>query len=61
MTHVACKSKLRSVERSSMHQRPGNLVAIGLAVVYNAQAVHAFSAEIKCLQCIHSPAYANKG
>ena len=35
-----------------MHQGPGNWVAIGHAVVYYARAAHAFSAGIKCRQCI---------
>ena len=33
------------------HPYPGNRVAIGLTVVYYAQAAHAFSAEIKCRHC----------
>ena len=48
LTVVACATKLRSVVRSSMHPCPGNWVAIGRAVVYYAQAAHAFSAGIKC-------------
>ena len=44
MTHVACKSKLRTVVRSSMFPCPGKWVAIGCAVVYCAQTAHAFSA-----------------
>ena len=44
MTHVACKSKLRSVVRSPMHPCPGNWVAIGREVVYYARAANAFSA-----------------
>ena len=51
MTHVACESKLVSFVRSYMHQGPRNLAAIRHAVVYNAQAAHAFSAGIKCLHC----------
>ena len=51
MTQVACESKLRSVVRSSMHPCPENLIAIGRAVVYYAQAAHAFSAGIKCRHC----------
>ena len=51
MTHVAFESKLVSFVRSYMHQGPGNLAAIRHAVVYNAQAAHAFSAGIKCLHC----------
>ena len=39
-TYVACKSKLRSVVRSSMHPCLGNWVAIGRAVVYYARAAH---------------------
>ena len=52
MTHEACKSKLRSVVRSSMHPYPGNWVAIGRAVVYYALATRAFSAGIRCWHCI---------
>ena len=51
MTHVVCESKLRLVVRSSMRPCPGNWVAIRHAVVYFAQAVHAFSAGIKCRHC----------
>ena len=47
MTHVVSESKLRLVVRSSMHPCPGNWVA----VVYFAQAIHAFSAGIKCRHC----------
>ena len=36
MTHVASQSKLLSVVRSSMHTWPGNWVAIGCEVVYDA-------------------------
>ena len=39
-----------------MHQCPGNLVAIGHAVVNYARAAHAFSAGIKCPYCIVRPA-----
>ena len=46
--------KLRLVVRSSMQLCPGKLVAIGHAVVYFAQATHAFSAGIKCRHCITS-------
>ena len=35
-----------------MHPCPGNWVAIGHAVVYFAQADHAFSAGIKCRHCM---------
>ena len=52
MTHVPCESKLRSFVRSSMHLCPGNVVAIGRAVVYYARAAHTFSAGIKCRHCI---------
>ena len=52
-THVACESKLRSVVRSCMHPFPGNLVAIGRAVVYYACAAYAFSAGIKCRHCTY--------
>ena len=48
MTHVACKSKLRSVVRSFMHSCARNWVAVVRAVVYYAQPAHAFSAGIKC-------------
>ena len=34
-----------------MHLCPGNLVAIGRAVVYYARAAHTFSAGIKCRHC----------
>ena len=51
MTHVACRSKLRSVVRSSMHLCPGTWMAIERAVVYYARAAHAFSAGIKCRHC----------
>ena len=54
MTHVAFKSKLRSVVRSSMHPCPGNWVAIGCVVADYASAAHAFSAGIKCRHCITS-------
>ena len=54
MTHEACKSKLRSVVRSSMHPYPGNRVAIGRAVVYYAWAARQLSAGIKCRHCITS-------
>ena len=37
MTHIACETKLLSVVRSSIHSWPGNLVAIGHAVVYYAR------------------------
>ena len=49
MSHVACEYKLWSVVRSSMHQ--GNWVTIKHAVVYYAQAAHAFSAGIKSRHC----------
>ena len=51
MTNVACESKLRSLVVSSMHPFPGNWVAIGCAVTYNAWATHAFGAGIKCRHC----------
>ena len=51
MTHEACKSKLRSVVRSSIHPYPGNWVAIGRAVVYYASAASEFSAGIKRRHC----------
>ena len=37
MTNVAGETKLLSVVRSSIHSLPGNLVAIGCAVVYCAR------------------------
>ena len=37
MTHVACETTLLSVVRSSIYSCPGNLVAIGRAVVYYAR------------------------
>ena len=51
MTHVACRSKLRPIVRSSVHPRPGNRVAIRSTVVYYSRAAHAFSAGIKCRHC----------
>ena len=52
MTRVACESKLRLVIRSSINPCQGNWVAIGLTVVYYAQAAHTFSAGIKYRHCI---------
>ena len=52
MANVACDLKLRSFVSSSIHLCPGNLVATGRAVVYNARAAHTFSAWIKCRHCI---------
>ena len=49
MSYVACEYMLWSVVRSSIHPSPGNWVPIRSAVVYYAQAVHAFSAGIKSL------------
>ena len=51
MTHVACKSKLRSFVRPSMDPCPGNWAAIGRAVVYYVWAAQALSAGIKCPHC----------
>ena len=51
VTEVACESQLRSVVESSMYQRPGNYVATRLAVVYHAQAAHAFIAGIEYQHC----------
>ena len=51
MTHVPCKSKLRSVVRLSMHLCPGNWVANRCAVVYYARAAQVLSAGIKCRHC----------
>ena len=48
VTHVACKSKLRSVVRLSMYPCPGNWMAVGCAVVYYARTDHTLSAGIKC-------------
>ena len=45
MTKVPCKSKLRSVVKSSMYLGPGNWVAIRPAVVYYARATDAFSVD----------------
>ena len=42
MNHLACKSKLRLVVRSSMHQCPRNRMPIGRAVVYDIRAAQAF-------------------
>ena len=44
MTHVACKSNLRSVVRSSMYLYPENQIAIRRVVVYFGGAAHTFSA-----------------
>ena len=57
MPHVAYKSNLRSVVRSSVHPCPGNWVAIGHAVVYYALADQAFSAGIRLLHCTYIYAY----
>ena len=35
-----------------MHPRPGNWMAIGCAIMYSAWSAHAFSAGIKCRDCI---------
>ena len=51
MAHVTCKSKLRSVLKSSMHPCPESWVAIGRVVVYYARVARAFSAGIKCRHC----------
>ena len=51
MTHVGCKSELRSVARSSMHPCRGNRITIRRAVVFYAWAAHEFSAGIKCRDC----------
>ena len=48
MTHVACKSKLCSVVRSSLQPCPGNWMAIRRAVENYAPAAHT----IKYRQCI---------
>ena len=51
-THLAYKSKLLSVVRSSMYLGPGNYATIDWAlVVYYA---HTFSAGIKCQHCTAS-------
>ena len=50
MTHVGCKSKLRSVVGSFMHACTGNWVESGCTVVCYAQA---FSARIECPQCMY--------
>ena len=52
MTNVSCKTKLRSVVRSSLHPCPENWEAIGLAVVYYARAAHLFSTGIECRNCM---------
>ena len=52
MSQVACESKLRSVIRSSIHPCQCNWVGIGHTVVKYAQAAHAFSAGIKCWDCM---------
>ena len=60
MTHVAWKSKIRSVLKSSMHLGPGSWVTVGSAVVYYAWADNTFSAGIKCRHCtcrVHSVYY----
>ena len=51
MTHVDCKSEVRSVIRSFLHQYPKKWVAIGHVVVYYARSAHRFSARIKCRHC----------
>ena len=51
MTHEACELKLLSVVRSCMHQGPGNWVAIGHVVVYNALAAQTISTGIKYRHC----------
>ena len=51
MAHVACRSKLCLVVRSSMPPCLKNWVAIRRAVVYYARAAHAFSAGIECRHC----------
>ena len=51
MGHVACKSKLHSFVRSSMHPCQGKWVAIGCAVVCHSLASHAFSPGIICRHC----------
>ena len=52
MPHVACKSKLRSFVRSSVHPCPGNWVAIERLVVHYTRSDHPFGAGIKCRHCI---------
>ena len=55
-THIACKSKLCSVVRSSIHPPcQGTWVAIGHSVVYFARAAHANFAGIKCQHCMYYP------
>ena len=48
--HVVCKSKLRSVVRSSMHPWSANMVTIEMVMHY-ARTVHALTAGIKCRHC----------
>ena len=36
-----------------MHACPGNWLAIGRAVGYNARTAHAFGAGIECRHCTH--------
>ena len=50
-TQVACKSKLHSVVRSSMHLYPGGWVVIRRTVVYNARIACTFSAKFQNLYC----------
>ena len=52
MTHVCCKSKLRSVVRSLMHTSPGNWVAVRREVVYHARDACTLRAGIKYPHCI---------
>ena len=58
MIHVAYKSKLLSVVRSSLHPWPGNWVAIRRTAVYYARAARVF-AGIKCRHCIGGSSFPN--
>ena len=54
-THVACKSKLRSVLRSSIHPTPRKLRGKWVCVACYARAAHAFSAGINYRHCTRNP------
>ena len=53
MTHLARKSKLQSVVRSSLYPCPGNWVEVWWGVVYYDRDAQVFSAGIKCCHCIY--------
>ena len=51
LAHVACKLKLHSVVRPSMHPCQKNWVPIGRAGKYQDRAAQAFNVGIKCRHC----------